>query len=182
MKKEEKTVKERKSFIKRIQRFLKGHRVDFSHSGLPIIIGAFFALIVLFCTVNRFSDAEIGASVIRDINILLISTNATLIGLYVTAFIFLNDSLKARVKEDGTLSGAVEAVLDRYRKNMATICVLAVISILAEILNNIFIGGNDVQDFENLFISFQDWRFKMFIFVSVISIASIILSYSQTPI
>lgn len=116
-------------------------------------------------------DVSIGAAIIRDINVLFISINATLIGLYVTAFIFLNDSLKARVKDDPTLGEAVSTILYRYRTYMIWFSFFTIASIVLEVVSNISLGGNGVSDLENWHIHTADFRWFFFIFASAIALA-----------
>lgn len=147
---------------------------DLHHGMIPIAaIVVFLTIIAYICIKISISieNAAIGVAIIRDINVLLISTNATLIGLYVTAFIFLNDSLKTRVKEDPTLGEAVSSILSGYRRNMFWISFATVVSIFLEILNNIFLGGDGRDDLENWSIPLNDWRWLTFIIISIISLS-----------
>ena len=114
---------------------------------------------------------EIGTSVVRDINILMISTLATLLGLYVTAFIFLNESLKNREKDDPTIKEAVNLILDRYRINMIWIAISTVATIVLEVVCNIFLGqpqGN--ISIEDLRLSLHSWVWFLFIFTTVCAV------------
>lgn len=148
------------------KQFSMGAKIASIVAGIVLIVGVLFTII---CSTLPNIPA-IGSSIVRDINILLISTNATLIGLYVTAFIFLNDSLKTRVKEDPTITEAVQIILHDYRRNMFIISLGTIITILLEIVNNIMLGGPDVSDIDNLFITVSDWRWLFFVLVTVCSI------------
>ncbi|MBQ7224248.1 MAG: pentapeptide repeat-containing protein [Clostridia bacterium] len=148
------------------KQFSMGAKIASVVAGIVLIAGLLFTII---CS-SLESVPAIGSSIVRDINILLISTNATLIGLYVTAFIFLNDSLKTRVKEDPTITEAVQIILHDYRRNMFVISLGTIVTILLEIINNILLGGPDVTDIDNLFITVADWRWLFFVLVTVCSI------------
>ena len=123
-------------------------------------------------TVNACSPGlEIGTSIVRDINILLISTSATLLGLYITAFIFLNDSLKSRVKEDQTIKEAVDIILLRYRNNMIWIAFGTIAAIILEVVCNIALGGPQGDlSIENTRLLLTDIKWYLFVFVTVFSI------------
>ena len=150
---------------------------DFRRGVIAQIVKVVLIILVILLAINistKHGDIQIAASIIRDINILLISTNATLIGLYVTAFIFLNDSLKTRVKEDPTLSEAVAKILHRYRLDMLLISLATGFTIFLELASNIWLSGEGREDVENWSITLSDVRWKFFVAVSILAITVMI--------
>lgn len=134
-----------------------------------ILILAFVAAMILSKT---FPDTTIGISIVRDINIALISTIATLLGLYVTAFIFLNDSLKNRVKEDPQIKEAVNDILYGYRRNMRFLAIGTIATIVAQIVLNVVLGRVQTTDasIENLRLMLDSHLWRLFIGFSVITL------------
>lgn len=135
---------------------------------------AVVAIVVSRVIYNFNNDLMVFTSVMNNINIMLISTIATLIGLYVTAFIFLNDSLKARVKEDSTIGDAVRSILDVYRKNMVIIALLSIGAIVLEVFLNLVLDNPGSQSAEQVKLSLVDVRWILFILLSACSIFIII--------
>ena len=137
------------------------------------------AVLVVVCVAATFlvlafdPDFEVATSIVRDINIMLISTNATSIGLYVTAFIFLNDSLKTRANEDVTLREAVDNILQRYRKNMLFIAFSIIVTVALEVISNFTLGVGDATGqvgFEDTMVPLLSFRWFFFVFISACAI------------
>ena len=141
---------------------------------IALCIAAILFLISITATVAVnvcIPGLEIGTSIVRDINILLISTSATLLGLYITAFIFLNDSLKSRVKEDQTIKEAVDFILLRYRNNMIWIALGTIAAIILEVVCNIALGGPQGDlSIENTRLLLTDIKWYLFVCATVFSI------------
>ena len=110
----------------------------------------------------------IASNVVSDINIMLITTNATLIGLYVTAFIFLNGSLRERVKEDPTIGDAVARIFSFYRGNMVLFAILTIFAIVGELSLNLAVENA-------VMLSLKDWRWHLFLVFTAVSVIIIVL-------
>ncbi|MGN1372874.1 MAG: pentapeptide repeat-containing protein [Candidatus Coproplasma sp.] len=155
-----------------IKKFFNSDECHDVRIALFISLGLLAAALIVIAILNAcIPGLEIGASIVRDINILLISTTATLLGLYVTAFIFLNDSLKTRSKEDSKIKEAVDKILMRYRNDMIWVAVFTIISIVLEVLLNIVLGAPQPDNnIENIRLSLNSWIWYLFIAVTVYSI------------
>ena len=154
---------------------LKGLLRRFKRSGyLGISLVAFVivAIIAIVIGVTRTLNGQIFVSVLNNITIMLISTIATLIGLYVTAFIFLNDSLKERVKEDPTIGDAVRSILKLYRKNMIYIAIGSILTIVWGIVMNLLHESG--TSLEQVKIVLTDLRWAFFVVYAGVSIFVII--------
>ena len=140
--------------------------------GVSLLVALITWLITL--TLVPVEKRSISAGLLRDVNVMFISVNATLIGLYVTGFIFLNDSLKTRVKEDPTLRNAVSDIMETYRKIMNIVAVSTVAAIIVCVANNIFVGEtvpelDGAKDYQNAFLSFSNVCWLIFLFSSFFS-------------
>lgn len=167
-------MKENKS-NKFLMRFAVVRRWLYKRREMVISFGVLFIGILGACLISCFcyATAEIGTSILRDINIAMISMVATAFGLYVTAYIFLNDSLKSRIREDATLKEAVDSVFEFCRKKMVIYCIFTVLAILLEIGCNIVLGQPSTDantSIENLRLSLRDWRWYLFIVVTLLSV------------
>ena len=137
-----------------------------------LLVSVVAAGLVYVATCIFVPDGKISAGILRDINILFISVNATLIGLYVAGFIFLNDSLKTRVNEDPTLRNAVKDIMATYRKIMFIVALCTGISILSGVVNNIVVGeyvpvsDTGSHDYENTFLSFKGLYWLSFLLIA----------------
>jgi len=124
----------------------KGDYLDFKV--IPIFFSIVIPLVIIGLVVsnmmsNNNPDITIGTSILRDINITLFSTMATLLGLYVTAFIFLNDSLKNRRNEDETLRDPVNKILKTCRIKIILFAMVTIIAIAFDVIINVFLGQAD---------------------------------------
>lgn len=140
---------------------------------------AFTALIIVFgiiMLIMSFThDYAIGISIVRDINIMLISTTATLLGLYVTAFIFLSDSLKNRSKEDPKILEAVNNIIGQHRNTMLLIVIGAIVTILLQVVCNILLGKPQVDvSIEDMRLSLNSFEWCFFLITAVISLILIV--------
>lgn len=164
------------------------HFLEWAYSHLFLII-LFIVLAIAGVIVTIIvspHNIKIGMSIIRDINITLISTMATLLGLYVTAFIFLNDSLKNRMRDDTALKGPINAIISDGRREMILFSVFTIVAILYEVIINVLLGklngnanDNSVEDLI-LKIGDRDWIFFLSgAIVSVVVITAIIIASRQ---
>ena len=144
----------------------KKRRVNIILLVIGLVLGVVCITTIILSLV--FSDSTIGGSIVRDINIVLISTTTTLLGLYVTAFIFLNDSLKNRTKEDPQIKEAVNDILDGYRNNMIYLAIGTIITIVIQIVCNVILGRPQEYDtsIENMRVSFNSVIWIVFILAS----------------
>lgn len=133
---------------------------------LGVLIGVSIGASLLIMHFNP--KAAVATSIVIDINIALISITATLFGLYITAFIFLNDSLKNRTKDDPTMRGSVKRIIARYRDHMKWIAFSTVIAIVIGVVCNIFLGRSSENEST---IALNDWRWMVFVGVVVVSVA-----------
>lgn len=128
----------------------------------------------------------IGTSILRDINITLFSTLATLLGLYITAFIFLNDSLKNRRNEDTTLKDPVSGILKSCHARIILFAIVTILVIVYDVIINIRLGSatptgqpNIKYDVENTIRAlgndegFLDWN--LFLIGAIVSAFLVII-------
>lgn len=161
--------------IRKIRAFFdllkKSNYTELIFSG--VAVGALFAFA---CIISHILPKEytVFTSVINNINIMLITTNATMIGLYVTAFIFLNDSLKSRVKEDTTINDAVSGILRFYRRNMVIIAFSTILVIVATLILNLLLDNPGTTSAEQVKITLSDYRWFLFLFLTAASVFVII--------
>ena len=141
---------------------------------ISLIASVLFAFIAYAITLHVKPQGEVAAFILRDVNVMFISVNATLIGLYVAGFIFLNDSLKTRVKDDPTLRNAVSDIMETYRKIMLIVAFSTAASIVVGVIDNMFVGqiinrAEGSADYENASIAFNNFWWWMFLFSSFFS-------------
>ena len=165
-------INRKKGFRLLCKRFKRSGYLEISIVALSIFIVVLTVIGVSVFIGKKYPSVQIFASVLNSINIMFISTIATLIGLYVTAFIFLNDSLKERVKEDTTIGDAVRSILKLYRKNMVYIAVTSIIVIVVGVVMNLLHDSG--ESLENVKITFLDFRWITFIVYAGASIFVII--------
>lgn len=162
------------------------NKVKFWFKGnlVVVIVVAIVIAVLIGCIVYTAKNARdgiaIGTSIIRDVNITLISTMATLLGLYVTAFIFLYDSLKTRSREDATLRDAIDNILASCRRKMFLFSIGTILAIIIEVGYNISLGDlshSTAEGVEDITINIGSGKWWLFIAsatLSVIIIAVII--------
>ena len=152
--------------------FARSGYLEITVVALAIVVAAVVAIGISIHLGAKYPDARIFVSVLNNITIMFISTIATLIGLYVTAFIFLNDSLKERAKEDPTIGDAVRAILRRYRKNMFYIAVASIATIvIGVVMNLIHDSGESIEEVK---VTLSDIRWILFVLYASASIFVII--------
>lgn len=154
---------------------LKGLFRRFQRSGYLGISLVAFVIVVIIAIVVGVTwnlNGHIFVSVLNNITIMLISTIATLIGLYVTAFIFLNDSLKERAKEDPTIGDAVRSILKLYRKNMVYIAIGSILTIVWGIVMNLLHESG--SSLEQAKVALTDFKWALFVVYAGVSVFVII--------
>lgn len=162
--------------------------IPYISSNLRMCLFIAFTSLIVICGIIMFilsftQDYVIGISIVRDINIMLISTTATLLGLYVTAFIFLSDSLKNRSKEDPKILEAVNNIIGQHRNTMLLIVIGAIVTILLQVICNILLGkpqlGVSIEDMRLPLNSCEWCFFLVTAVISLILIVGIVISSSS---
>ncbi len=143
---------------------------------ISLIAFVIASMVIVGIAVCKHLDGYVFTSVLNNITIMLITTIATLIGLYVTAYIFLNDSLKVRVKEDPTVGDAVRSILTLYRKNMICIAVGSIITIVWGVVMNLLHDSGVSLEQVKVALTDRKWAvFLMYVGASIFVIIWIIL-------
>lgn len=99
------------------------------------------AIEIVLITLTLFSIIDINENQLLYLSSTLSQVVATLFGLTITGYIFLEDRLKSSSEKDDTLIDAIDALKLEFRKSLLTIGVLTGISIIF-CLSNMIIGNN----------------------------------------
>lgn len=100
-----------------------------------------FVIEIALITLALFSILDINENQLLYLSSTLSQVVATLFGLTITGYIFLEDRLKSSSEKDDTLVDAIDALKLEFRKSLLTIGVLTGISIIF-CLSNMIIGNN----------------------------------------
>ncbi len=146
---------------------------NINKSPMILVLGIFvFSLIIGFVLPVRLISPEefsLSGELIKDITIMYASVVATMLGLCVTAFIFLNDTLKNRADADKSLRSTVNEVFKNYSNKLKWVAVGSAAAIITVVILNVF----GKLGFEHMDLS--SWEFKTFIVSTVMSVGYVVL-------